>query len=87
MQKENLKALDRIAKKNSDAESHLTKIEIRNIAPLNTKQLKILNQFLSTQEKSIKTKIRSNNSKAKVLKIQQKITTSTNKKKNLLSTT
>ena len=32
---------------------------IRNIAPLNTKQLKILNQFLSTQEKSIKTKIRS----------------------------
>lgn len=88
MQKENLKALDRIAKKISDAESHLTKIEDSiDDKKHRTAQLKILNQFLSTQEKSIKTKIRSNNSKAKVLKIQQKITTSTNKKKNLLSTT
>lgn len=89
--KRELKALDRIAKKISDAESHLTKIEDsiddKNIAPLNTKQLRILNQFLGTQEKSMKMKIRSNNSKVKVLKIQPKITTSTNKKKNLLSTT
>ena len=87
--KREMKALDRIAKKISDAEGHLTKIEDsiddKNIAPLNMKQLRILSQFLSTQEKSTKTKTRSKNSKAKVLRIQQKTTTST-KKKNLLST-
>lgn len=59
---------------------------IRNIAPLNMKQLRILNQFLSTQEKSTKTKTKSKSSKVKVLKIQPKTTTSMKKKKNLLST-
>ena len=53
--KRQLKALDRIAKKISDAESHLTKIEDsiddKNIAPLNTKQLRISSQFLSTLRK------------------------------------
>lgn len=88
--KRELKALDRIAKKISDAEGHLTKIEDsiddKKHRTAQHETIKDIKSILKHARKVDKDEDKIEQFKVKVLKIQPKITTSMNKKKNLLST-
>lgn len=87
--KREMKALDRIAKKISDAEGHLTKIEDstddKKHRTAQHETIKDIKSILKHARKVDKDEDKIEEFKAKVLRIQQKTTTSM-KKKNLLST-
>lgn len=87
--KREMKALDRIAKKISDAEGHLTKIEDsiddKKHHTAQHETIKDIKSILKHARKVDKDEDKIEEFKAKVLRIQQKTTTSM-KKKNLLST-
>lgn len=87
--KREMKALDRIAKKISDAEGHLTKIEDsiddKKHRTAQHETIKDIKSILKHARKVDKDEDKIEEFKAKVLRIQQKATTSM-KKKNLLST-
>lgn len=87
--KREMKALDRIAKKISDAEGHLTKIEDsiddKKHCTAQHETIKDIKSILKHARKVDKDEDKIEEFKAKVLRIQQKTTTSM-KKKNLLST-
>lgn len=87
--KREMKALDRITKKISDAEGHLTKIEDsiddKKHRTAQHETIKDIKSILKHARKVDKDEDKIEEFKAKVLRIQQKTTTSM-KKKNLLST-